>query len=358
MRVFLIGSAAVLLAVEFLKIIGSTGIVILAAILVAYLILPIVDRLHRRLPLAGALALTYLLIAAVLTLAVVLIVPPLVAQAHALILSLPASLHALQAKMADPGNSAFRKIPPELRDYINGLPAQLNAMIATYGLGVAQRTLSVVFSAFSIFLSVIIVPILAAYLLFDTGEAKRAFIGFIPPAARPKTLAILGDVNAVIGAFVRGQVLDGIILAAMVTLMLWIMHVPYALLIGVAAGFLNLVPYLGAIIGFIPSILLALLYNGWQNALIVGLLFAVIQQVDGNVILPRIMKQNVLLSPLVVIMSILVFTALFGILGTFLAVPVAAMLRVLKLHFAPAPSIQQMRSGESAAQDLTVFEHA
>jgi predicted PurR-regulated permease PerM len=72
--------------------------------------------------------------------------------------------------------------------------------------------------------------------------------------------------------------------------MLYLMHVPYALLIGVSAGVLNLVPYLGSIAGFIPSVALALGFNGWQNALAVAILFAVIQQIDGSFILPKIMK--------------------------------------------------------------------
>ena len=162
------------------------------------------------------------------------------------------------------------------------------------------------------------------------------------------------DLSAAIGAFVHGQVLDGAIVAVMIAVMLWIMHVPYALLIGVAAGFLNLVPYLGAIAGFIPSVLLALGYNGWQNALVVALLFGVIQQIDGTFILPRIMKANVSLSPVMIIVSILVGSALFGVVGTFLAVPVAAMLRVFKIHFAPAPSLEEMAALEPRAKALAI----
>jgi predicted PurR-regulated permease PerM len=119
--------------------------------------------------------------------------------------------------------------------------------------------------------------------------------------------------------------------------MLTFLHVPYALLIGVAAGILNFIPYAGAIIGFIPSVILALAYNGPTNALIVAILFAVIQQIDGNFIAPRVLKDNVGLSPVYIIVAILAGTELFGIAGTFLAVPVAAMLRVLREELLPAP---------------------
>jgi predicted PurR-regulated permease PerM len=118
---------------------------------------------------------------------------------------------------------------------------------------------------------------------------------------------------------------------------------------------LNLIPYVGALIGFIPAVLLALVFNGWQNALIVGILFAVIQQIDGNVILPRVMKDSVQLSPLVIIVAILIGSAYFGVIGTFLAVPLAAILRVLKLHFAPAPSAAQMAADEKRMAVLEVL---
>jgi predicted PurR-regulated permease PerM len=120
--------------------------------------------------------------------------------------------------------------------------------------------------------------------------------------------------------------------------MLLATHVPYALLIGVAAGILNFIPYAGAVIGFVPSVLLALAYNGPGSALLVALLFAVIQQIDGNFVAPRVLKENVGLSPLYIILSILLGSEMFGLIGTFLAVPVAAMLRVLREQLLPRPA--------------------
>ena len=105
------------------------------------------------------------------------------------------------------------------------------------------------------------------------------------------------------------------------------------------AGLLNFIPYAGAVIGVIPSVLLALAYNGPTNALIVGVGVAVIQQIDGNVVAPRVLKDNVGLSPVYIIIAILVGSELFGIVGTFLAVPVAAMLRVLREHLLPPASL-------------------
>jgi len=338
--------------VEVLRQLGNSGIVIMAAILITYLILPLVGFLQRRMPLALALLLTYVAIAAILAFAFVVIVPPLVDQAHQLITNLPSAVVTLQHDLSNPENPIVKKLPPDVRAYLNNLPAQMNAIVAKYGLGVVQGTLGAFFSIVTLFLSLIIIPVLSAYLFFDSAELKRSLLGFVPVAARPKTLAILADLNTTLGAFVQGQALDGLILGSLITIMLSIMHVPYALLIGVTAGILNLIPYVGAIIGFIPSVILALIYNGWENALIVGILFAVIQQIDGNLILPRVMKTSVQLSPLIIVVAILVFSAFFGVIGTFLAVPVAAMLRVFKLHFAPAPKDAEYVSDEQRARDL------
>lgn len=342
-------------AIQGLKLLGNTGLVILAAVLLTYLTTPIVAVFRRRIPLGWSLVLTYLIFIVVIAVAFILIVPPLVGEARSLLASLPKTAAVVQRELSDPHNPLIQKLPPDLRNYINTLPAQLNAIAAKYGLGIVQSTLGAFFSVVTLFLSFIIVPIFSIYLFFDGSEVKRGFLGFIPAAARPKTLAILSDLNGTVAAFIVGQVLDGLILGAMITVMLLIMHVPYALLIGVAAGILNLIPYLGAVIGFIPSVLLALIFNGWQSAVIVGILFAVIQQIDGNIILPRIMKDKVQLSPLIIIAAILVFSAFFGLVGAFLAVPVTAMLRVLKLHFAPAPPEPEIAAEEKRALSLEVL---
>jgi predicted PurR-regulated permease PerM len=114
----------------------------------------------------------------------------------------------------------------------------------------------------------------------------------------------------------------------------------------------------GAIAGFIPSVLLALAYNGWQNALIVAVGFAIIQQIDGDFIVPRIMKSNVKLSPVIIILSIVTFGSLFGIIGAFVAVPTAAILRVFKLHFAPSPSLAEIETDRQAGLRLMKFQEA
>jgi predicted PurR-regulated permease PerM len=282
-----------------------------------------------------SIAIVYVMIALFLVVSLFSIVPPLVDQSQTLVAEFPAFVQKAQDELANPTNPLLERVPYASRNYIASLPGQLGTLIQTYAIDAAQKTFAIVLSAVSVLGTLIIVPVLAAYMLIDAGSVKRNVLGLFPPKYRPKADAIVNDLDKVVGGFIRGQLIDGAIVGTMIGVMLAFMHVPYALLIGVSAGILNFIPYAGSVVGFVPSVIIALLVNGPTNALIVAGLFALIQQIDGNLVAPRVLKENVGLSPLYIILAILVGTELFGLAGTFLSVPVAAMLRVLREHLIP-----------------------
>jgi predicted PurR-regulated permease PerM len=322
---------------HFFAAIRTTGMLVVAAMFFAYLIYPLVRRLNERTPVVWSIAIVYAMIAIAGVLAVVVIVPPLVEESQKLVTQFPHFVATAQAQLANPTNPLLRRLPAEPRNYLAGLPAQLGAFVQTYAFNAAQQALSLLLSAVTVLGTLVIVPVLAAYMLLDASNVKRQLLGLFAPKFRVRVDAIIDDLDLVVGGFIRGQLIDGAIVGTMIGVMLAIMHVPYALLIGVTAGLLNFIPYAGAVVGFVPSVVIALLVNGPTNALIVAGLFAVIQQVDGNFVAPRVLKDNVGLSPLYIILAILIGTELFGLPGTFLSVPVAAMLRVLREHLIPQP---------------------
>jgi predicted PurR-regulated permease PerM len=319
----------------FLDRVATTGLLLTEAVAFAYLIFPVVERLSRTMPRVMAIALVYCAIVLFGGAGLVLVIPPLSDDGRRLIASFPDLITRMQREIINPANPLIRHIPPAGRAYIVDLPAQVGALIQNYGFTTAQRTLSVLLSTVSILAMFIIVPVLSAYVMLDAGNIRRALITLFPPRLQAKALAVLTDLDDVASGFIRGQIIDGIIVGTMIGTMLWVMHVPYALLIGVFGGVLNLIPYAGALVSFVPAVLLALLYNGPGNALIVALLFGVIHQVDGNLITPRVLKESVGLAPVWIILAILAGSELFGLVGTFLAVPMAAMVRVLLVHFVP-----------------------
>lgn len=324
-------------ALSFLGRIQTTVIILIASTFLAYLIYPAVRILNRRLPMIASILIVYAAILLFVGLVVAYLLPPLIIDGAAFARTFPKLIIDLSRAIQDPHSPVFGWMPQLVRDYLAALPAQLGSLVQTYGFNATQQVLMYVLSAVSVMAGLVIIPILTAYIMLDADNLLVTVLGLFSEENRPKAKAILADLDRVLGGFIRGQILDGIIVGALVFVALLILHVPYAYLIAVAAGILNFVPYLGAVIGFIPSVILAFVYNGPTNALMVGITFAAIQQLDGNVIVPRIMKENVGLAPVWIIVSIICFSELFGILGTFVAVPVAAMLRILKMHFLPEP---------------------
>jgi predicted PurR-regulated permease PerM len=338
LKILLLAALAIFLLGDILDFFGrvaATGMLLVAAIFLAYLIHPLVRRFSTQLPRVAAIAIVYFIVAMVIALIVLLIVPPLTNDAQQLIRAFPDLIARMQSELLHPTNSLIARIPAADRAYMANYPAQIGALIQNYGFATAQRTLGVLMSAVSILATFIIVPVLAAYILLDAENIQQALMRVIPERNHPRATALIEDLDAVVGGFIRGQLIDGTIVGTLIGSMLAIMHVPYALLIGVIGGALNLIPYAGALVSFFPAVVLAMLYNGFSNAAIVAVLFGVIHQVDGNLIAPRILRANVGLSPVWIILAILTGSELFGLAGTFLAVPTAAIIRVLLLHFLP-----------------------
>ncbi len=347
--------AFVVAFVELLALMSGVLPILAGAIFLAYAIAPVVALLRRRLPglpSVVAVSMTYVVLLSIVASLFLVIVPPLTSQAQQLFASIPSIAQLAQRAIIASGVLAH--LPPAIQAYLSALPAEMAKALTTYGPMLARRGLGVIASVVSVAVSLIVVPVLAAYLIFDASDLKRSVLGFVPPDHRPKAMAIMADLNDVLGGFIRGQIIDGVIVGTLIGTMLALNHVPYALLIGVVSALLNFVPYL-SILSIVPSALLALAYNGWQGALVVAVLFAIIEQIDGNFIEPFVMRVNVALSPTVLIVAIVAFTALFGPFGAFIAVPIAAMLRVVKLHAAPAPVPRELAADEAPAADLRRF---
>ncbi|MGA8327011.1 MAG: AI-2E family transporter [Candidatus Cybelea sp.] len=344
--------------VHLIRSFSTIVVIVVGSVFLIYLIAPAIAWLQRFMKKHWAVALALVGLVAIFVLFALIIVPPLVNQAAQFAAALPGAAARATIALRDPNGGLARLLPSSIRNELAHLPERMFSIMARYAVTLGKQGFTAVVSGVGLLLLFIIIPVLAAYALFDYPELQRGLLGFVPKDRRPQAIAIMHDVNEVIGAFVRGQLLDCLIVGAMIGVWLMITGVPFALVIAVAAGVLNLIPYVGAIAGFIPSVLLALAYNGWQNALIVAVGFAIIQQIDGDFIVPRIMKSNVKLSPVIIILSIVTFGSLFGIIGAFVAVPTAAILRVFKLHFAPSPSPAEIETDRQAGLRLMKFQEA
>ncbi|SDF10624.1 sporulation integral membrane protein YtvI [Sporolituus thermophilus DSM 23256] len=181
------------------------------------------------------------------------------------------------------------------------------------------------------FIGLAITPILSFYILHDWHEIKERLLFLLPPHWRHEAVMILRDVDKVLAGVIRGQITVAIIVGLLVSLGLYLLNVRYALMIGIIAGILDVIPYFGAVIGASPAVTLALLESPWL-ALKVGVLFLVIHQLEGTVIGPKVLGENVGLHPLSVIFALFVGGELAGLAGMLLGVPVAALAKVFGRH--------------------------
>jgi predicted PurR-regulated permease PerM len=347
--VMLVALSAIVLGaiLDFIGRISSVAVIVIGAVFFTYVIHPAVRRLNTRLPLIWSILIVYLAIAALAMIGLSTVVPPLYEEAQQLVRSMPGLVHNAQTFLTDPNNPIIARLPVAVREYLASVPPQLVGFAQRYAGDAASRAVSLALSVVGVIATVVVIPVMAVYLQFEAPDLIAAFLRVIPPAGRPEAASILRDLDGVLGGFIRGQLLVGATIGACITISLLILHVKYALLIGVTAGLLDVIPYVGAIVGFVPAVTLAFLNDGWQHALLVAIVFALIFQAEGHFIAPRIVSESVGLSPLTVIVAILIGADLLGLAGMFLAVPIAAALRVLVLH--ALPNARSPKSAEALA---------
>ncbi|HQM50578.1 MAG TPA: AI-2E family transporter [Candidatus Hydrogenedentes bacterium] len=170
----------------------------------------------------------------------------------------------------------------------------------------------------------------AGYLLNDFDRLVVSARGLIPPRYRPKTVEIITKIDHQLRSFVRGQVTVCVFLGTMYGIGLTICDVPFALAIALFGTVVSLIPYLGVAMTVIPALLMAFLRHGFDVHLVgVVITFALAQGLEGNILTPRIVGNQVGLHPVWVILAIMVFGSALGFLGVLIAVPLAAALKVL-----------------------------
>ncbi|MEE0773136.1 MAG: AI-2E family transporter [Anaerovoracaceae bacterium] len=186
--------------------------------------------------------------------------------------------------------------------------------------------------------NIVIGVIISIYLMKD----KKFFLGLwrkflhltLPQKSNAVVTETLSEINGVLSKFIRGALLDALIIAILSSIGLSIAGLEAAVFIGVFAGICNVIPYFGPVLGMVPAFLMGLFTDGfWQGALAVIVLL-VIQQIDANLIYPKIVGSSTGLHPLMVLLSVSVFGYFGGIIGMLLAVPIAGIIQLFVVKWA------------------------
>lgn len=305
---------------------------LILGLLLAFILDPLVDFLERETPLSRGMAtgLIFLIVFLGLATAPVVAVPPIVRAVRSLNLDFVQIIADLERLMSQPIEILGQEW--DLSEVYQELWTTLQGYLSQ----VASGTFDVVVGFASTLFWLIFIMLSAFYLVKDADRLVDSLDNLAPPLMRDDFVKLRKRITHVWHAFLRGQLLMGLLLALITTLTTMVIGLPNALALGLLAGLSEFVPNIGPILAAIPAVAVAFfegstwipLSNAWFALLVLGL-YILIQQIEGNVLLPRVMGRSLDLHPLAVLLAVIAGGSLAGILGMLLAAPTLATLRVL-----------------------------
>jgi predicted PurR-regulated permease PerM len=303
-----------------------------AGMVLAYFLDPVADRLER-IGLSRVMATILILIAflVVLVLALVILIPVLASQLSDFLVKLPEYLSRFQALVTsyDPNwlEQRFGLDAGSLQEGLNSL--------LTSGMGLVTTVFQSIWNSgvaiFSIAGLFIVTPVVAFYMLLDWDRMVATVDGWVPRDHVETVRQLATDINTATAGFVRGQGTLCLILGAMYAFGLTLTGLNFGILIGLFAGLISFIPYVGSLVGLVLSVGLAVVqfWPDWTMVLAVAGVFFAGQFIEGNILQPRLVGKSVGLHPVWLMFALFAFGALFGFVGLLIAVPAAAAVAVL-----------------------------
>lgn len=305
---------------------------LIVAMLLAYVLSPVVDFGVRRLRLGRTLttALVYLVLIVIVLLALANLIPIITAQVRSINVDVQKWYTTAESwldytlvlgQWSFDVQSLVRQVSGELRSLLSPL---------------ASGTLSLVVDVASGLLQTLFILIISFYMVKDAPTIGKFFDTLAPLETREDLRRLGGEIGKIWNAFFRGQLILCLVIGTIVTVTTGIVGLHSALVMGLLAGALEFIPNLGPVVATIPAVLLAAWHgSSWlpmsnlSFAVLVLVLYIVIQQIENNFLVPRIMGEQLNLHPLAVLIVVVAGASLAGVLGIFLAAPVLATLAIL-----------------------------
>ncbi len=293
------------------------------AIAIVYLLQPAVDYLERKgMSRLSAVVFVYLGLFLVIIILAVFIIPVVIRESQVLIKALPDYVNSGKLLFSR-YLTVFRavRVPKEADAIVSQVLEGIKQSLSFVLLRISKST----YSLFGSFFNLLLAPIIAFYLLKDLKAVNNGVMRIITPSYHKDAQLIFRKIDSVLAGIVRGQLADAALVGILSSIGLLILNIDFAVIIGMTAGFFNLIPYFGPIIGAIPALIIALVkFSAWK-ALAVIVMFMIVQQLDSLLIYPYVMRKQVGLHPLAVILGLLAGGTLMGLMGMLIAIPVLAI---------------------------------
>jgi len=299
------------------------------ALVIAYLLNPLVTKLNgnNRIPRSIAVLLIYIIFFGSITIIMINAMPKLTTEVKELIEYFPNMFEKFNNWLVDIRNNRSNQLPSAFQDSIN---LAINNIETKITKGFSEITLYIG-NTINILITIVLVPFITFYLLVDYQVLEKTIITFVPKKERKKFIRIARDIDEALGNYIRGQLIVCLIIGILAYIGYLIIKLPYALVFAVIVAITNVIPYLGAYIGATPAILVGLSIS-WHMGASVFIVNMIIQLIEGNVISPQIVGKKLHMHPLFIIIALMIGGKLAGIIGLILAVPIFAILRVIIQH--------------------------
>lgn len=308
-------------------------------IVFAYLLNPLVKLVEGVLPFrrragvarVSAVALVYLVVIGGLAMILAFALPPLFNQINRFFMELPQILEESQAVLQTQLQELQTHVPPEVQrqidDGINKLGANLSAAVQD----TALHSFSLVTSTFSVLLGSLAVPVWLFFVLKDRERMTEFMFRLFPTKVWPDLEAVFGIIDRILSAYIRAQLLLGLVIGVAVAVGLTLLGIPFALVLGLIAGLTEMIPVVGPILGSVAGIVVALATKPdllpW-----VLVFYLVVQQVENNLLVPRVQGEALELHPAVIMVLLVAASDLAGFGGMLVAAPLAAVARDVFLY--------------------------
>ena len=315
---------------QFLAIVGLP--IILAGILY-YLMNPTVDYLERKgIKRIYSIFGLFILVVGLIVWGVVVIIPKIQEQSMSFADNLPGYLTIIEHKvneiLSDP---IFSQVQEQIEASNEKLISSLTDIVQNLSRSTIQNLGSFFGAVATIVLAVITMPFILFYLLKDGRKLAPYFVKFLPTKMRQPSLVVLKEMNDQVSSYIRGQLTVAFAVAVMFMIGFSIIGLDYAITLGIAAGFLNLIPYLGSFLAMIPAVFLGIV-GGPVLLIQVLIVFVIEQTIEGRLISPLVLGNELSIHPVTILLVLLTSGKLFGLVGVILGIPVYAAAKVVITH--------------------------
>ncbi|MDG6126137.1 AI-2E family transporter [Lactococcus formosensis] len=237
----------------------------------------------------------------------------------------------------------FLQIEESIRSFVNAFSAQDAARYITSGI---ESLSTFTFTLASQLFRIVVGIIISIYLLLYKESILQIIFRFGKISAKQEHLQAikyyLRQTDIIFYKFISTQFIDACIMWVLSTLLLLLLHVtgvahnPFSVALGLLIGICNMIPYFGSIFASIIAMIIAFFTGGWEAGLVTIVMLIILQQIDGNIIGPKLMSGALNVNPIIVIISISIGGAYFGVIGMFVAVPIAALLKIIFIEYLEA----------------------